>query len=238
MDFENEWLSSTDENTSLKKELEDLKKQISTRNRILCVIHDHVEKIFSTAKIWDSCACECVYRGKDTKTVDADGSKSSKSSSESGANKGAAAGEDESIEDKVLMLLAERDAWEQKAKDNEKRVKEVREDLLAYARLVSSEKLFDWRLLFDLWFMNQAERNLEAVKKQASSQGAEYARLMKEKESLQRQYVDIWQKFLSWNLTTKMMLILVAGWKISRWSLVMPRRSRLEPDAGVVHLNL
>jgi hypothetical protein len=58
----------------------------------------------------------------------------------------------------------------------------------------------------------QTERNLEAIKKQASSQGAEYARLMKEKESLQRQYVFFFcvRLFLIYRLLVFMILTFCA----------------------------
>jgi regulator of replication initiation timing len=81
------------------------------------------------------------------------------SSSSSSSSSAAAVASGESIDDRVLTLLAERDAWQQKSIDFEKRVKDT-------------------------------ERNFESMKKQAQAQGAEYMRLVSEKESLQRQLED------------------------------------------------
>ncbi len=86
-------------------------------------------------------------------------SHASSSSSSSSSSVAVAAGSGESIDDRVLTLLAERDAWQQKSIDFEKRAKDT-------------------------------ERNFESMKKQAQAQGAEYMRLVSEKESLQRQLED------------------------------------------------
>jgi hypothetical protein len=87
------------------------------------------------------------------------GEPSPASSSSSSSSSSVAVASGESIDDRVLTLLAERDAWQQKSSDFEKRAKDT-------------------------------ERNFESMKKQAQAQGAEYMRLVSEKESLQRQLED------------------------------------------------